>query len=55
MKYAVTLQIRVVEGGAVPDNLIEKYSLLETEDIEYRDRFVKRVMEAVEDGEFDDD
>ncbi len=54
MSWTVNLEIRAKTGGAVPDDLVERFMLLETDDIEERERFVGRLRELWSRGDFHD-
>jgi len=54
MSWTVNLEIRSKTGGAVPDDLVERYVLLETDDIEERERFVERLRKRLALGDFHD-
>ena len=52
-RYRVTLQIRLPQSH-VPDELLEKHFLLETDDREEVERFVVRLLRRKRLGDFDD-
>ncbi len=54
MSWTVNLEIRSKDGGAVLDDLVERFVLLTTDDIEERERFVERLREGWSRGDFHD-